>query len=80
MSWINVKEGLPEYTDEELLLYVCRDGAEFMAVGYHDSACGGWIYDCECCNKLRQFADNQAEVTHWRTLPAPPPLENKKED
>jgi len=60
VSWMSVKERMPE-KNSEMLLLMCVDGYE---LGYYERYTGyGWtnVLGTDCLN-----------VTHWQKLPEPP--------
>lgn len=70
VQWISVKEKLPEY-DEDVLL-VCWDGRD-MVIGFRCSS------DSEDEHyKPSNYGNSLGGVTHWMKLPSLPPQKGEK--
>lgn len=62
MTWISVKDRLPENGENVLIATKMGDVREFI---YYEASQSWEIYDIYMANDL---------VTHWQPLPEPPPL------
>ncbi|MCR9263332.1 MAG: DUF551 domain-containing protein [Flavobacteriaceae bacterium] len=64
MSWISVKDRLPEQTSDVLVCYPLIDGYIGMASACYDE--GKW-WDYKGDNVISIY-----QITHWMELPEPP--------
>jgi len=69
-EWISVEEGLPEDTENKLLLNINSEwgGLDMYNLGWWEATSSMWIH-------MSFKKDNQSiymKVTHWMPLPVPP--------